>query len=279
MTDIKNVLYIGWDTGAWMTKKNDGLCLLAGGAPEKPHSIHGGLSKDIIDSQDFDEFLGRVLHLVGVPIEPTRSHPVTLAIDAPFAFPAAVRNLLDGNVAHEVGEDALANPYLFRRTERYVRQLLSKNPLSAIQDRIGSQTTKVMHFLAKFGFRNNGNGIWSLNTKTGGAVCAIETYPALCKVKDSEHLRPAWLENECATLQECRRSNNSDEKDALVCAMIAKAFVETPQELHAPPGIADDSFDPKEGWIWHPLFEPEPMAAGSTDGIMQELLAGRTRLV
>ena len=69
---------------------------------------------------------------------------ITIAIDTPLGLPIAVANLITGgDVPRCIPETFSENPYLYRRTERW---LCSKgfSPLSSIKEMIGSQSTKVM---------------------------------------------------------------------------------------------------------------------------------------
>ena len=71
-----------------------------------------------------------------------RAERVSLAIDAPLAFPRAFHGLLQGKLATEqVPEDEMTNPYAYRDCERWLHEQYGKKPMSASFDKLGNNAT------------------------------------------------------------------------------------------------------------------------------------------
>ncbi|MCV5480433.1 hypothetical protein OFN48_34325, partial [Escherichia coli] len=67
---------------------------------------------------------------------------LALGIDAPLAFPRALRDLLNGQPhSCAVPEREIDNPYAYRDCERWLYQQYGKKPLSATFDRLGNNAT------------------------------------------------------------------------------------------------------------------------------------------
>lgn len=165
-----------------------------------------------------------------------RSGSITLAIDAPLGFSDAFVQLLTYRQVAASIKEFNTNPYLFRRTERYLRKQRFK-PLSAIQDQIGSQATKGMHVLARFALEVVGYGVWS----DGGDLTVIETYPAPCS--ESKTIREKLDRGRYPKFPA-----KDDRKDALICALVAHMFADMRDRLVPP----EQDVSPSEGWIWVP---------------------------
>lgn len=244
--------YIGWDVGAWHCTKSskscDALCILVdeGDEPKFTETV----CRDNLRSS-LNKCKGKKLvsDLLGrCDVEVPQDFEAVVAIDAPLGWPTAMVNLATGGDIASVGEFR-QNPYLFRQTERF----LSKHgfePLSAVKDMIGSQSTKGIHFLRAAGSRVKDVGVWRADHGETNTTI-IETYPAPCE--NSE------------TFQKCFRSIDESDKfreqvdgkgkafrndvrDDLRCALVAWLYSEKPQSLKKPgPGVV-----PEEGWIWVP---------------------------
>ena len=67
---------------------------------------------------------------------------LAFGIDAPLAFPRALRDLLNGQ-PHSCAapEREIDNPYAYRDCERWLYQQYGKKPLSATFDRLGNNAT------------------------------------------------------------------------------------------------------------------------------------------
>ena len=228
--------FIGWDVGGWHCDRNstsrDAIFVLDADNKQAGSSWRGNLRKTINDNSTACEFVSAILKLCG--IDRTAGAVATLAIDAPLGFPHVLTRLIAGSETVHLCRRFEDNPYLFRFTERRLFRE-GVHPLSSVQDRIGSQTTKAMHVVAKYCPERTGVGVWSDNR----CLQAIETYPRLC-------LARAHVPDQ--TTMDAAADKHLDIKDAYVCAWIARDFVLFPEKLEPPVCEAP----PPEGWIWAP---------------------------
>jgi predicted nuclease with RNAse H fold len=228
--------YVGWDVGGWNCDKNDksrdAIVILDAALQIVGKPWRGSLRNTINDATDTAVFLGALFALCGIGAT-SATERVTSAIDTPLGFPQAFANLITGHQAVERIDNSATNPYLFRRTERF---LFEKGlaPLSAIKDMIGSQATKGMHTLARFAPHNESCGVWT----DGQCLVAIEAYPSACKASLSmEKLRARFP-----------ALNHDDKQDALTCALVAYLYDRQREDLVSP----EDVVAAGEGWIWVP---------------------------
>lgn len=249
---MNNSFFIGWDVGAWMTRRGDALWILNSNGATVGIPWCGNLGTALQEANSAEDFIHAVFETCQEQI-PTGKITITMAIDAPFAFPIGFVNLLGAFHSPEYLDDALGNPYLFRRTERYAAGFLGRNPLSAVQDRIGSQTTKILHFLTKFGLTNNAEGVWHDPMQDSFELSVIEAYPAMCKALDGT-IRPDPVNIFYQNQLENNLTANQDIRDALLCAIIAHLHANNNGLLCQP--VEGDNFHPLEGWIWFPVFNP-----------------------
>lgn len=242
---------IGWDVGAWVSKHGDALWIIDGSGNTHGKPKNGNWGEDIQEARSAEGFIRRLFKRCGREL-PSDTSLVTLAIDAPLAFSAGFVKLLAGECVHaEPLGKAIENPYLFRRTETFAAKERKRNPLSPLQDQIGSQTTKIAHVLAKFGLKNNGEGVWLAEGAGGLRIHVVEAYPAMCKTSKDGPLRPGILKILYDRVREEHTPATGDENDALICALIAHLHRCEPGSLHAP--ISNSRyFLPEEGWIWFP---------------------------
>lgn len=229
-------LSIGWDVGAWHcdhnAKSRDAIVIL-GKDKKEIGSWRGNLKEAIEKSRDSSCWLKNILRLCCVPrccvLLENDNFSVTMAIDAPLGFPTAVRELISGQVIKQVGGNFRQNGYLFRTTERILADR-DHRPLSAIQDMIGSQTTKAMHAVAKFAPIRASCGVWTNRSQ----LTVIETYPAAWKkIADSPDLKTESFGHE-------------DINDAFICAEVAWTFANEKWKLDPP----SRDIPWEEGWIW-----------------------------
>src|SRR5664280_2573140 len=104
--------------------------------------------------------------------------------------------LLTTGATASVPQEGARNPYLYREQETALFGM-GYSPSSAIQDQIGSQSTKGIHFLHRAGLSASSPRVWS-----SGTVTAIETYPAPAKtVKDLFDTRERMLDTYLETGQ------------------------------------------------------------------------------
>jgi len=142
--------YLGWDVGAWhcqLGSSRDALVLLSaeGDARRMVGAPWRGNLRETYLGPPGEALLARLLARVGSTSNSWSE--LFIAIDTPLGWPIAFRRLLDGEAPAEVPDRKAANPLLLRDTERWLAQN-GHMPLSAVQDQIGSQSTKGMAFLS-----------------------------------------------------------------------------------------------------------------------------------
>lgn len=237
--------YIGWDVGGWNcdnnSKSRDAIVILDAGLQVVGKPWRGSIRATLNAATRAEAFIHGLFALCGAPValtlkagaEQSPAPRVTLAIDTPLGFSQAFVGLATGLQCVEPIGQSGSNPYLFRRTERFLFEH-GLTPLSAVKDMIGSQATKGMHALAKFAPHRASCGVWTDSRH----LVAIEAYPAACKTSPTM----AALRHGYAAL------DHEDKTDALACALVAYLFDQRKEVLAAP----DESVPPSEGWIWVP---------------------------
>ncbi len=234
--------YLGWDVGAWHCQQGgsrDALVLLTdnGGPLRLVGRPWRGNLRESFNHRLGPSLLGELLRLVGAPEQPWTA--LTVAIDTPLGWPAAFRALLAGRAPEAIPATKGENPLLLRATERWLHAH-GHPPLSAVQDLIGSQSTKGLAVLAALGLREERPGVW-----TGAvgpiALTAVEAYPAPCRRSPSVRALHAPLAAALGAVSE-------DVTDALTCGLVAHLFARQPQQLAAPPEAPPGG----EGWIQVP---------------------------
>jgi hypothetical protein len=239
-------LYVGWDVGGWNCDQNrnsqDALCALTGGWADlhlEGNPWRGNLREALVAE---DDILPAILGKIGIDL--TNVQSVTWAIDTPLGWPDAFRGLIihNGGWVH-VPPGARDNPYLFRETERCLFRK-GFHPLSPVKDRIGSQSTKGIRFLTRFGFALQNVGVWA-----AGGHTAIETYPT--PVRESPRVRPVFARLQNILHQQPAAAGIDawkDVEDSLWWALVAALFALHQNTLYAP----GPDVPPEEGWIWIP---------------------------
>jgi len=232
------LFYIGWDVGGWNCDKNqksrDAIVIIDSNLSIVGKPWRGNLRGLINECSNTGEFIRKLFFLSTANLK-TINARIILAIDTPLGFSDNFVGLVSGYKYVEPVESSGTNPYLFRKTERYLFQH-GLRPLSAIKDMIGSQATKGMHVLAKFAPAVQRCGVWG----DGESLFAIEAYPAACKSSTSIEALYKKVGNE--------HIHNQDEHDALTCALVAYLFEKRSNNLIGPP----DFVPAREGWIWVP---------------------------
>lgn len=240
--------FIGWDVGAWNCDKNrnsrDALVVLDGQRQLIGQPWRGSLRRVINQSVCTDDFILRILRLCGVEGHDQYAR-VVLAIDTPLGFSQEFIDLLVNGHAADSIDRSSENPYLFRRTERFLFER-GLSPLSALKDMIGSQATKGMHVLARFAPQIEACGVWTDSAR----LRAIETYPSACK----RSAILAELHQQFSNGRHVGRElpedfQHGDELDALTCALIAWLFHFQPEKLLQP----EQNVPMREGWIFAPV--------------------------
>jgi hypothetical protein len=248
--------FIGWDVGAWHCQEDgdsskDAIAVL----DENLRLIglwEGNLGDQLVEKHASglaaaNEFLDFVMSKC-TPSgndKPISYHHFILAIDTPLGWPRAFLNLVrhfstKTVPARKVSKSfplssKIANPLLHRKTET----LLGK-ALSAVQDQIGSQSTKALFLLRDIGAVRAGCGVWNVD---GANLSIIETYPSPC-------LRSLQFIEFLTSLQAEKEVDSGDKFDGIVCAAAAFAFSrpESSNILLFP----STDIDSAEGWIFRP---------------------------
>jgi predicted nuclease with RNAse H fold len=243
--------FVGWDVGAWgcrpSSSSQDALVVLMRqkSAPCIVKKMWRGNLACTLQQVDSLAALINEHCETGIAAD----DQITIAIDTPLGLPADTVSLFTGAGPVKPTLDAHArNSLIYRRTEMWLARKQFP-PLSAIKDMIGSQATKGMYLLHKFGLSvpKGECGLW-----TGRNVTAIECYPTTCKRSD----RKGYLCHGSERLQAMYRAlltgkpdvATDDEEDAVYCALIAYLY-ECQRDLLVPPQEAPPT---SEGWVWYP---------------------------
>ena len=228
--ETMSTYYVGWDVGAWHCEKNtkskDCFCLLdENGCAILPYN-RSCVSDEILQKECFLDFIRTIFPRQTF----SKCDEFIIGIDAVFCWPKNFVSLINAKGPKDITykptgwEGAINNEILFRKTEYIIAH--KHKPLSAVQGQIGSQSTKVIYFLKKYGFKvdSSSPGVW----KSGKAI-AIETYPAILDSGDHD-----------------------DVTDAKLCAKLARVFHVMPAKLISPETEEEKEAAKEEGWIWVP---------------------------
>jgi predicted nuclease with RNAse H fold len=235
----EDTYYIGWDVGAWHCKKSSNSCDAIVIIDSNASKVVGtpwrdNLRDTINDASSCREWIDKLFELCDIN-KPKYDDKIVIAIDTPLGYSQEFIKLVGKReyYSNSIEKKQPFNPYLFRQTERHLHNNDSK-PLSAVQDMLGSQSTKGIHVLSKYSFKQEKTGIW-INER----VTAIETYPSACR----------------GALQIISRRNtinystrNKDKEDALICALVAFLYDKKKDVLVGP----IENIPTCEGWIWYP---------------------------
>lgn len=240
---MKQTFYIGWDVGAWYCDKNSGsqdaLVILDADRNIVGKPWRGNLRELINDAQTTRDWIAGLFDMCGAS-PPDQAFQVTMAIDTPLGFSEEFRRLVtERKMSGEVGAASGGNRYLFRHTERHLIES-GLRPLSAVQDKLGSQATKGMHVLAKFAREIESCGVWT----DGAGFHAIETYPT--PARKTAAIKQLLIGR--------NRLKPEDFEDARTCALVAYLFAIERDVLETPPSYIPE----REGWIWLPKFRGKP---------------------
>lgn len=242
--------YIGWDVGAWNCEKNansrDALVVLnqQGQLVGKPW--RGNLRDTIAAAASYTDWLLTVAKLCQFD-DATKgaftTQNVVMAIDTPLGFSIGLLQLLQGEAVSTPFTASSDNPYLYRHTER---ELFAHgfSPLSAVKDMIGSQATKGLHLLRKFGFTPSPSGVWQLNQISQNQCQhhALESYPTVLK---TSALVAQYIEQLSSQID--FNSWHQDIQDAAYCAIAALLYQQQPNTMATPTKDVTT-----EGWIYVP---------------------------
>ncbi|MCS3429488.1 hypothetical protein [Klebsiella sp. BIGb0407] len=235
-------LFIGWDVGGWNCDKNpnsrDAIVII----DRQKHLVgkpwRGNLREVINNTDNARDFILALQSCCSDDNTKTNLSAM-LAIDTPLGFSRPFINLLTTGVTADCVGASTANPYLHRQTEFF----LFKNglsPLSPVKDMIGSQATKGLHVLNRYGLQRTSCGVWEDRHN----LTAIEAYPSACK--DSRLMKEMVTD----ILEQQIKENfpHQDHCDALICALTGWLYFFSPEKLIQP----TVDLDPIEGWIFAP---------------------------
>ena len=252
--------YIGWDVGAWHCKSTgkgskDALAILDEKQALCGSLWEGNLSSLILKTSSQPDatsfFIDELFKLCKVANSPHKEpgNRFWLAIDTPLGWPTAFRELVmapsedtnssdaDSPVTNAVvnlGNSKIHNPFLHRKTETLLGQ-----SLSAVQDQIGSQSTKALYLLDLLKPIRESVGVWKNQT---AGLTILETYPAPC-------MRSFEFIDRMKSISTDESITSDDKFDALVCAGLASAIATDDGAFVSQPC---EDCDVEEGWIFAP---------------------------
>lgn len=240
-------LFVGWDVGGWHCDRNrlsrDALAVLDlddKGDPRLVGRPWRGSLRSLLGARRGEDLVNAMLGLCEATARDGDS--VTIAIDAPLGWPAAMLALAGGGPMAQVSEKDGQNPYTRRQTELDLIQR-GLAPLSSVRDMIGSQSTKAIHFLRAANLEPKPGAIWS---KTGSIeVSVMETYPAVALKSATCRRVHDPLLGEALRRKPIAGAGLDDVRDALACAVVAYIATQCPEEIRQPPL----DHPPLEGWI------------------------------
>lgn len=249
--------YIGWDVGAWHCdpkgkKSKDALAIL----DDRRRLIglwEGRLSETIVSAQSESNPTQYLIEQIFTLCEVTEEQRFSegdsfwLSIDTPLGWPKLFRELVVPATSEDEPEEEtktnltwwkkkINNPFLHRETEVAIGE-----SLSAVQDQIGSQSTKAMFLLAVLSADTDGIGIWKVSNPS---LTLIETYPAPC-------MRSLPFIDRMKSVQSVEGVDpitTDDLLDSVVCAAVAYDMDVARQTINKP----TDKCDEDEGWIYVP---------------------------
>lgn len=254
----QNQIFIGWDVGGWNCDKNgksrDAITILDDKLNILGKPWRGNLKNSLNTATDSQSFIKKLFLLCQIKedYKPNEMH-ATIGIDTPLGFPEAFIELVSGDTFHIDTVDGYQdNDYVFRKTDQYLFEIGLK-PLSPVNDMIGSQATKGIHFLRKF-IKSSpvSPGVWK-----DYYITAIEAYPSACKNSQTVHDQLKSYHTDSSTALDRLPSVDlfvenvfhEDVRDSLVCALIAGLFIISPNKLLQP----SEDISPLEGWIFAPI--------------------------
>lgn len=240
---------IGWDVGGWNCDHNsnsrDALVILDAAGHLVGRPWWGNLRTHINAAQDTSAFVSQLFALCQATWPEDQQPPVVLGVDTPLGFSDALLQLAASPrqpTVHPV-EASASNPYLFRFTERY---LLTRGitPLSAVKDMIGSQATKGLHVVGRFAAQSLACGVWG-----NGALTVMEVYPSAARRSSAiQKALQSFASQGFGDQTAPKTARQTDQRDALVAALVAHWFAHQPGRLQPPPPETPLN----EGWIWVP---------------------------
>ncbi len=196
---------------------------------------------------------------------------VLFALDAPLGWPAALgAELRDHRAGGPLG--TAADLLFRRRTDRFIKCQIGKQPLDVGADRIARTAESALRTLREIGERLGGVHIPLAWSPTESGFRAIEVYPAatLAVCRDDAKSNPYKNKDQRAARKEIldcipermiikeklkeKLQGNADLLDAALCVLAGADFL---LGESMPPEIAHLATAKKEGWIW--VREPKQL--------------------
>jgi len=245
-TSVANeVIAIGWDVRGWRSR--DQVVAVAAVRNQKFEWL--GISRPFQfganTALDFDSLL---IPAIGVEMtkDAKRGEQIIVAIDAPLAFPIALKQLLNGtSFPCTPPEREIDNKLAYRDCERWVANQFAKKPLSASFDKLGNNAS--LAICVALGLGSDGFSIvpqdCASHTKS-----VIEVYPGIMKRGStrSDHAIEPIARHIPSNL-----NPGTDSYDAAICAILAAVHGGVGNILGLPDLVPpNDANDPKEGWIY-----------------------------
>ena len=235
--------YVGWDVGAWHCDKNknskDAIVIQEENSNEV--FLFYGNVKNFFSVKSLDDFF----KVIFPDCIAAGENEYNIAVDAVLGWPEKFIALITGKKEEintkEIPVSKIENHFLLRECERELCGL-GIQPLSSVQDMLGSQSTKVLFFLHKFDFCNQ-EGVW---TKDNSKV--YETYPAIIakRLNDWPKVTQFYHQvsrNGVVVSQVYKpQGEHQDFKDALLALAAIKNGFQVPER----------PINKIEGWIWLP---------------------------
>ena len=246
-------LGIGWDVGGWRGNKNAVAMAMWNGTGVDWVAVKRRKLPGV--GATFAEFLE---HFLGseakLRLEQAvdRKVPVVLAIDAPLGLPTAFVDSLKHPADTQFESDFakggfIDNPLAFRETDRTVAEIFEKTPLSATFDKLGNPASVARWYVQQW-TRTGARPSFKMMVKKGKPPFSlIEVYPALAKEMPQKASAPCT-----GYRKSIKRAapKNEDEKDAMLCALIALAYRRGDGRKLPKLCVAGGNKD--EGAIWYP---------------------------
>ncbi|MFN2340876.1 MAG: hypothetical protein ABR547_06365 [Halanaerobium sp.] len=245
-----NLLAVGWDVGGWMGS-NHGFSILNWNYKDKEYSWLGeSVELKIPDQSTFslDYIFNKVTAENKLKIE---DYELVIGIDAPLAFPRDFKRFINNQKKiFKRPEKEIYNRLAYRKTDRHIYETFGKKPLSAVFDRLGTNTTAAVVHVNKWVEEYNFS-LQPINDKKNNRDI-IEVYPALLKASKYSAADEPFKSMIPASVKA-----GTDAYDSALCAIMALAygvddFAELPNLVG--PKIIDEEIK-EEGWIYY--FPPK----------------------
>ena len=243
-----SVLAIGWDVRGWLGKKQAIAIVKLKPAVAELKS-KWWVSDDFKFTQDEPLCLSSLIKpALGEDYQSILkdTDQIIIGIDAPLAFPRALKDLLNDAAADFVpaGRE-IENLLAYRDCERWVYQVHGKKPLSAPFDKLGNGATLAMAMCN--GLRREGFSVLPQdeNQKKNSV---IEVYPGIVK---QESKRVSQAVDLIHRLMPDKYRPGTDQYDAAICAIVAAVYAGAGSYFGLPDLVGFQSgYDCSEGWVY-----------------------------